>query len=103
MLASEMLLNQMLTWSEKEFVSLSLPSLRVDNFSKVDDGRYVATAHLLSSFIGYDSDGKQVCHHDYTHKTIMFYFNPLINSFPDETSCVTPILFLGDISSDDVW
>lgn len=30
----EPLLNQMLDWTEEDFVSLSLPSLRVDNFSK---------------------------------------------------------------------
>ena len=30
----EPLLNEMLTWSEKEKVSLALPSLRIDNFSK---------------------------------------------------------------------
>ena len=48
-------------------------AVRVDNFSIIGDGRYVATAHILQHFMGYSSDGRRVQYEDYTAKTITIY------------------------------
>ena len=77
-------------------------AVRVDNFSKIGDGRYVATAHILQHFMGYSSDGRRVQYEDYTAKTITIYINRLEINTPEGINVIWQIL-LGDVDCDDIW
>ena len=85
----------------KKIVIESADGVRVDNFSKVGDGRYVATAHILQHFAGYGGDGR-LMYHDYTAKTITIYINRIEEESPE--GLVTHwIILLGDVDCDDIW
>ena len=78
----------------KQVVIEAADAVRVDNFIRVGDGRYMATAHILQHFIGYGEDGMRVQYEDYRVKTITIYIN--------RTEYLWQIL-LGDVECDDVW
>ena len=72
----------------------------VDNYSKVEEGRYTATAHILQHFMGYGKDGVQ--YEDYTVKTITVYIDRIGTDAPDGMDYYWEIL-LGDVDCDDIW
>ena len=85
----------------KKIIIESADGVRVDNFSRVGDGRYVATAHILQHFAGYGGDGRLV-YHDYTAKTITIYINRIEEESPE--GLVTHwMILLGDVDCDDIW
>lgn len=86
----------------KQVVIEAADAVRVDNFSKVGDGRYTATAHILQHFVGYGKDGRRIQYEDYTAKTITIFINRLEIATPEGMSYIWQIL-LGDVDCDDIW
>jgi len=86
----------------KQVVIEAAAAVRVDNFSKVSEGRYMATAHILQHFIGYGKDGTRIQYEDYTAKTITVYIERLEILTPEGYDYQWDIL-LGDVDCDDIW
>ncbi|MBQ6306053.1 MAG: hypothetical protein IJK78_05775 [Bacteroidales bacterium] len=86
----------------KQVVIEAADAVRVDNFRRVGDGRYMATAHILQHFMGYGKDGMRVQYEDYTAKTITIYINRLEIATPEGMNYIWQIL-LGDVDCDDIW
>lgn len=86
----------------KQIVIEAADAVRVDNFSRIGDGRYTATAHILQHFVGYGKDGVRVLYEDYTAKTIKIYINRLEIATPEGYNYIWQIL-LGDVDCDDIW
>lgn len=76
----------------------------LDNFRKVGDGSYIATAHILQKFTGYYSaDMVRAAYQDYTAKTITIFINLIEVDQPDGGSKHYWQIKLGDVDCDDVW
>lgn len=86
----------------KQIVIEAAAAVRVDNFSKVGEGRYSATAHILQHFVGYGKDGVRIQYEDYTAKTITVYINRIEIDTPEGHDYYWEIL-LGDVDCDDIW
>ncbi len=86
----------------KQIVIEAAAAVRVDNFSKVGEGRYSATAHILQHFVGYGKDGVRIQYEDYTAKTITVYINRIEIDTPEGRDYYWEIL-LGDVDCDDIW
>ncbi len=87
----------------KQVVIEAADAVRVDNFRRVGDGRYMATAHILQTFIGYGKDGMRQSYVDYTAKTITIYVNRLEFDTPDGNTEYIWQILLGDVECEDVW
>lgn len=85
----------------KKIVIESADAVRVDNLSKVGDGKYMATAHILQHFVGYRGDNIHF-YEDYTAKTITIYINRVEIATPEGVTYYWEIL-LGDVTCDDIW
>ena len=77
-------------------------AVRVDNFRRVGDGRYMATAHILQHFMGYGKDGMRIQYEDYTAKTITIYIDRVEIITPEGIDYYWDIR-LGDVDCDDIW
>ena len=77
-------------------------AVRLDNFSPVGNGKYMATAHILQHFVGYGKDGVRKLYEDYTSKNITIYINRLEIATPEGMQYIWQIL-LGDVDCDDIW
>ena len=86
----------------KRIVMEAADAVRVDNFSKQSEGRYVATAHILQHFAGYSAEGWKV-YEDYTSKTIEIIINRVEITLPDGSLTVFWEILLGNIDCDDIW
>lgn len=76
----------------------------LDNFKKVGDGRYIASAHILQKFTGYYSaDMVKAAYQDYTAKTITIFINLVETEQHDGSSEHYWEIKLGDVDCDDVW
>ena len=74
--------------------------VRVDNITKLDNGKYIATAHILQKFEGY-KDG-YLLYKDYTKKEVVIYI--------EGEEIITPegriwswVILLEDILDEDTW
>ena len=74
--------------------------VRLDNFTPIGEGRFMATAHILQHFVGYGKEG--IKYQDYTQKKIEIYINQLIIDTPDGEQKIWDIR-LGNVTSDDIW
>lgn len=86
----------------KQVVIEAADAVTVDNFRRVGDGRYMATAHIIQTFIGYGKDGMRQSYMDYTVKTITIYVNRLEFDTPDGSTEYIWQILLGDVECDDV-
>lgn len=75
-------------------------AIRIDNFRKVGDGRYVALAHYLQKYSGYNNE---LAYWDYTSKTVTVYINRIEVDLPDGGVGHHWQILLGDVDCDDVW
>lgn len=74
--------------------------IKIDTYTKVGDGRYMALAHFLQK---YSAKNKEFTYVDYTDKTITIYINRIEVDLPSgEVGHYWEIL-LGDVDCDDVW
>lgn len=89
------------TYRYKKVIIEAADAVRVDNLSKVGDGRYIATAHILQHFVGFRGDGMKM-YEDYTAKTITIYINRFEQTTPDGEIKYWDIK-LGDIDCNDIW
>lgn len=87
----------------KQVVIEAADAVTVDDFRRVGDGRYMATAHIFQTFIGYGKDGMRIQYMDYTAKTITIYVNRLEFDTPDGNTEYIWQILLGDVECDDVW
>ena len=85
----------------KKVVIEAADAVRVDNFTKVGEGKYMATAHILQHFAGYSGDG-HIIYHDYTAKTIAVEITRLEQNTEEGVVTMWNIL-LGDVDCDDIW
>lgn len=60
-------------------------AIRVDNFRKTPDGKYLAVAHIVQDFIGYNENGS-IRYSDRTEKTVIIHINihEIITDFGNE-------------------
>lgn len=79
-------------------------AIRLDNFRKIGDGRYIALAHYLQKYTTYTTIESNVpAYTDYTEKTVTIYINSVEVTLPSgETEHYWQVL-LGDVDCDDVW
>ena len=74
--------------------------IKIDTYTKVGDGRYMAVAHFLQK---YTAENKDYTYWDYTEKNIAIYINRIEVDLPSgEVGHYWEIL-LGDVDCDDVW
>lgn len=74
--------------------------IKIDTYTKVGDGRYMAVAHFLQK---YTAQNKDYTYWDYTEKNITIYINRVEVDLPNgEVGHYWEIL-LGDVDCDDVW
>lgn len=76
----------------------------LDNFRKIGNDSYIATAHYLQKFTGYRSaDMVRAAYTDYTAKTVTIFID--ISSIEQHDGSVEryAIIKLGDVDCDDVW
>lgn len=79
-------------------------AIRIDNFRKIGDGRYVGSAHYLQKYTAYKSiDSNTPAYWDYTGKTITIYINRIEIDLPDGSTEHYWEILLGDVDCDDVW
>lgn len=84
----------------KEVVIECSNAIRIDNFRKVGNGRYIALAHYLQKYSAYNNE---LAYWDYTGKTITIYINQLEVELPDGSPGHHWEILLGDVDCDDVW
>jgi len=75
-------------------------AIRIDNLRKVGDGRYIALAHYLQKYSGYNNE---LAYWDYTSKTVTVYINRIEVDLPDGGVGHHWQIMLGDVDCDDVW
>lgn len=76
----------------------------LDNFRKIGDDSYIATAHYLQKFTGYRSaDMVRAAYMDYTAKTVTVFVDITEIEQPDGSVERYAIIKLGDVDCDDVW
>lgn len=86
----------------KQIVIEAAAAVRVDNFSKVGEGRYTATAHILQHFVGYRDNELRFFYEDYTAKRIKIFINRIELVTPEGIEHYWEIQ-LGDVDCDDIW
>lgn len=79
----------LIEWSE---------AIRIDNYQKVGDGRYMALAHCVQKYSAYRSaESGEAAYTDYTRKTIAVYINVIELEQPDGQIDNYIQILLGDV------
>lgn len=88
----------------RKVVIESSEAIRVDGFSKIGEGKYMATAHYLQKYSAFrGTEMNRAAYTDYTPKTVMIYINRIeIESSRGEEHYWE--ILLGDVDcEDDAW
>lgn len=82
----------------KKVVIESSDVIKIDNYRKVGDGRYMALAHYVQKYSAYTSaEMGRASYYDYTRKTIAVYINIFEIDQPDGSSENYIQVLLGDV------
>lgn len=72
--------------------------IRIDNYRKVSDGRYMALAHYIQKYTAYQSaEMSKATYTDYTRKTIAIYIDMIEVDLPDGSTKNSIRVLLGDV------
>lgn len=88
----------------KKVVIEGAEGVALDNFRKISDDSYIATAHYLQTFTGYryaDMEGSSYT--DYTVKIVTIFINIIEIEHYEGSVDRYAIIKLGDVVCDDVW
>lgn len=82
----------------KKIVIEGSEAIRIDNYRKVGEGKYMALAHYVQKYTAYQStDMGKAAYTDYTRKTIAVYIDVLEIDQPDGRTENQIRVYLGDV------
>lgn len=82
----------------KKVVIESSDVIKIDNYRKIGDGRFMALAHYVQKYSAYQStEMSRATYTDYTRKTIAVYINIIEVEQPDGTTDNFIQVLLGDV------
>lgn len=85
----------------KKIVIESSDVIKIDNYRKIGDGKYMALAHYVQKYSAYSSaEMNRATYMDYTRKTIAVYIDVIETDQPDGSVETLIIVRLGDVDCD---
>lgn len=97
-------LNSLIRQSQYRRVDITQSdAVRVGDFNKVSDNRYIAVAHFYQGYVRYNSEGKIVYRENATHKKVTIYIDRVELDLPDGSIMTYWDIKLGDVEAEEVW